>query len=154
MHRVSSGGTSARAEFESVTSDQLPPGKACDLREGRGWITARIPKRHATPSLLRQLTAKHQLLLEQERWVQTEPETSDRIEQPAEGHEIAEAFWHRLRGDKLPKGELCVFVELEGRIVWLVHEDHATQQLCDEINDYLARIVGDGLWRQRWPDRN
>jgi hypothetical protein len=154
MHEVSSGNVGASIQFEGVSPDKLPPGRVCDVREGQGWLAVRMNEREVTPQLLRQLNRKCQLLLGQERWAQTEMEDDHRIEQPAEGREIATSSWHRLRDDQLPEGELCVFVELEGCCFGLIHEDHLTQQLCDEINDYLARLVGDGLWRQHWPDKN
>jgi hypothetical protein len=154
MHQVSSGNVGARIQFEGVSPEKLPPGKVCDVREGPGWLAVRMHEREVTPQLLSQLNDKCQLLLGQERWAQTEMEDDHRIEQPAEGREIATSSWHRLRDDQLPEGELCVFVELDGCCFGLIHEDHLTQQLCDEINDYLARLVGDGLWRQHWPDKN
>ncbi|MFD3654378.1 hypothetical protein [Streptomyces sp. NPDC058620] len=42
-------------------------------------------------------------------------------------------------------------MERKGVLIWLLHEDHASAQLCSEMTAYAERIAGDGLWRQRWP---
>lgn len=151
MQMVDGDATASRASFELAHPELLPPGRACLLTELPDRITAHIGAPHASLPLLEQLTTQHQVLLQQERWLQTGRWYSDRIDEPPQGRGIAEASWHLIPGADLPRGRLCLSVERRGSIAWLLHAEHATQQLCDEINAWLRRIVGDGLWRQAWP---
>lgn len=141
-----------RIAFVIVPESTLPPDKAVDLDEVDGLITASIGKRHITEALRAELEELHRTVTQQERWVQTSPEANPhRLEQPAEGLGIAHVAWERVAADVLPHGVLAAPVERDRMLVWLLHEDHASAQLCAEVSEYGRRIAGDGLWEQRWP---
>ncbi|MFJ6438495.1 hypothetical protein [Streptomyces sp. NPDC091416] len=146
-----SAGT-AQIEFHIVPMGQLPVGRACDLDEEDGRIVARIGLAHGTAELCEDLAYMHRVLMEQGRWEQTSPCSNPaRLDQPSEGLGLAYVSWERVTGETLPKGTLAAPVERDGVLVWLLHEDHASEQLCAEISAYARRIAGDGLWRQHWP---
>ncbi|MFG2899559.1 hypothetical protein ACGFZH_21060 [Streptomyces zaomyceticus] len=94
-----------------------------------------------------ELNEFHRALLAEKRWEQTPITSPHRFEQPAEGLGIADARWERRA---LPAAVPCAPLEGLARFTWLIHEDDATERLCREMNRYLTRIVGDGLWRQNW----
>lgn len=150
MHEVFHEAKRARAHFKIVAADQLPPGRACRITEEEGSITVAIRRGDGTDDLCAQLVEYHGPLLGQCRWVQTLPASTKRIELPPQGLAIARASWQHIARHKLPSGAVCLPHERPGDFTWLLHEDHASDQLCTEMNRYLTRIVGDGLWLQRW----
>ncbi|MEV6471559.1 hypothetical protein [Streptomyces sp. NPDC051657] len=138
--------------FTIVPTDTLPPGTAVALDELDGLITARIGEGHITPELCAEIEDLHRTVTQQERWVQTSPEANPhRLEQPAEGLGVAHVAWERVAAGVLPSGVLAAPVERDRMLVWLLHEQHASAQLCAEMSEYGRRIAGDGLWEQRWP---
>ncbi|MGQ4486850.1 hypothetical protein ACN6LM_003865 [Streptomyces sp. SAS_281] len=151
---MSDGATKAPAKirFQVVPMDALPSGRACRVDEMDGLIVASIGAKHGTPALCDELTLLHEALMAQGRWEQTPCSNTDRIDQPAEGLEMASIAWEQVSADVLPSNALAAPVEREGALVWLLNEQHASKQLCAEISDYGRRIGGDGLWRQHWPD--
>ncbi|WP_228989459.1 hypothetical protein [Streptomyces sp. DH8] len=149
---TSGGKAPVRIAFEIVPESTLPPDTAVVLDEVDGLITARIGKRHITPELRAELEDLHRTVTQQERWVQTSPELDPtRLERPAEGLGIAHVAWERVAAEVLPTGVLAAPLERDRMLVWLLHEDHASAQLCAEVSEYGRRIGGDGLWEQRWP---
>ncbi|MGW7473697.1 hypothetical protein ACWGIT_19140 [Streptomyces cyaneofuscatus] len=141
-----------RIEFKIVPMETLPPGVAVALDEVDGLIVARIGDKHATDALCAELEELHRTVTQQERWVQTSTASDPhRLERPAEGLGIAHVAWERVPAETLPHGVLAAPVERDGMLVWLLHEDHASAQLCAEVSEYGRRIAGDGLWEQRWP---
>ncbi|MEU6614437.1 MULTISPECIES: hypothetical protein [unclassified Streptomyces] len=149
---ISGSRAPVRIAFELVSASTLPPGKAVALDEVDGLITARIGEGHMTPELRAEIEDLHRTVTQQERWVQTSPELDPhRLEQPAEGLGIAHVAWERVAAGVLPRDVLAAPVERDRMLVWLLHEDHASAQLCAEVSEYGRRIAGDGLWEQRWP---
>ncbi|MFF7012267.1 hypothetical protein ACFY9Y_22325 [Streptomyces fimicarius] len=149
---ISGSRAPVRIAFEIVPTDALPPGAAVALDEADGLITARIGEGHMTPQLRAEIEELHRTVTQQERWVQTSPESDPRrLERPAEGLGIAHVAWERVAAEVLPRGVLATPVERDRMLVWLLHEDHASAQLCTEVSEYGRRIAGDGLWEQRWP---
>ncbi|MFE1731628.1 hypothetical protein ACFW6X_15915 [Streptomyces bacillaris] len=139
-------------QFRVVPHDELPDGTAVALSEVDGLIVAWIGEGHATLELCTQLEDLHRTVTAQERWVQTSPASDPhRLERPAEGLGIAHVAWERVSAEVLPDGVLAVPVERDRILVWLLHEEHASEQLCAEVSEYGRRIAGDGLWEQRWP---
>ncbi|MEU2800356.1 hypothetical protein [Streptomyces sp. NPDC007117] len=152
MSKTISGRASVRIAFELVSEVTLPPGVAVALEEVDGLITARIGESHMTPELRAEIEELHRTVTQQERWVQTSPESDPhRLERPAEGLGVAHVAWERVAAGVLPRGVLAAPVERDRMLVWLLHEDHASAQLCGEMSEHGRRIAGDGLWEQRWP---
>lgn len=142
----------AEINFQIVPTTQLPPGRSCRLVESAGRLVASVGDAHATPAVCEELSYLHRTLTEQGRWVQTPIGASpDRIEHPAEGRHLASVTWERVAPGVLPKGALAAPVERDGALLWLLREDHVSAQLCAEMSAHGERIVGDGLWQQRWP---
>ncbi|MBK5994410.1 hypothetical protein JHN53_22735 [Streptomyces sp. MBT58] len=149
---VAAAAAPVRIEFKIVPMRDLPPGAAVALDEVDGLIVARIGDTHATVQLCAELEELHRAVTQQERWVQTSTVSDPhRLERPAEGLGIAHVAWERVPAETLPHGVLAAPVERDGMLVWLLHEDHASVQLCAEVSEYGRRIAGDGLWEQRWP---
>ncbi|MFJ2111975.1 MULTISPECIES: hypothetical protein [unclassified Streptomyces] len=141
----------SRVISEVVPDSELPQGRAVFLDEGPGWIRSRIGQSHITDEMRDPLAEKYRtVLVRQQRWVQTWGGDSDfgRLERPAENLGIAEAVWKIVPARRLLPGELCSPGEDDGRLVWSLRKGHVTPQLVDEMNVYLHRMVGDGLWIQ------
>ncbi|MFE2556635.1 hypothetical protein ACFXGT_11455 [Streptomyces sp. NPDC059352] len=136
------------ARYELVDASKLPAGRVCRILEEPGLTVVRIMTGEATERLCEELNAFHRSILTEERWTQTPITDPHRIEQPAEGLGIADAQWEL--DSSLPASIPCVLLEDLSRLTWLIHEDDATKRLCREMNRYLKRIIGDGLWRQNW----
>lgn len=151
MHHVGND-ESTNVKFEVATAGQLPEGRACHLTESEGRIHVLVRPTHGerTRELCDQLTELHATILGQARWVQTPVKEPDRVERSARGLGVAECSWRLVSPDKLPRGHLCMPVEFEKNFTWLIRRDCASAELCAEMTVYLNRIVGDGLWRQRW----
>lgn len=142
----------ARIDFRITPTRELPPGQACKLAESAGRIVASIGEDHATEAVCEELSFLHGTLTEQGRWVQVRfGDDPDRIEQPCQGGTRACVVWERVPAEVLPSRTLAAPVERDGVLVWLVHEDHVSAQLCAEMCAHGRRIAGDGLWQQRWP---
>lgn len=142
----------ARVEFQVVPAELLPPGKSCRLKETAGHLAASVRPGHASRALCHELTWLHQALTDQGRWVQTPMgDCPNRIEQPAKGLGIVRVRWERVAARILPGTALVAPVERDGFLTWLLHEEHASEQLCVEMTGHAERIAGDGLWQQRWP---
>lgn len=134
----------------------IPTGRACLLTEDDGAITVAIRYGHAHPDLCRDLDEYHQQLLGAEgRWAQTwGPEGVDRVYKAPEGLGLAHVAWRIVPARELPERLTCMPLEVQGRFAWVIRSGLATPRLCDEMNEYLTRITGDGLWVQRWRGGN
>lgn len=152
MSETSEAAEAAKIDFQIIPAEQLPPGKSCSLAESVDRILVRIGEAHATHAVCEELVFLHRTLTAQGRWVQCAfGKDPGRIEQPAEGRHVASIVWERVAGHILPRGALAAQVERDGALLWLVHEDHISKQLCAELCTHGERIGGDGLWQQRWP---
>lgn len=152
MNVTTEAARTARIDFQIVPTKQLPPGRSCSLEETANRIVVSLGDTHATTAVCKELSFLHRTLTAQGRWVQTSfGGNSDRIEQPAEGHNMARIVWERVPGTVLLSKTLAAQVERNGALLWLVHEDHISAALCAELCVHGKRIGGDGLWQQRWP---
>ncbi|MFE9737304.1 hypothetical protein [Streptomyces sp. NPDC006477] len=140
------------ARYELVRGDRLPTGRVCRVQEAPGLAVVQILTGEATERLCDELNEFHRSILIEDRWIQTPITDPDRIEHEAERLGVADAWWE-LRSD-LPANILCVPLEQRARFTWLVRDGEASERLVREMNRYLKRIVGDGLWRQNWPSAN
>ncbi|MFF3398291.1 hypothetical protein ACFYW6_07230 [Streptomyces sp. NPDC002659] len=136
--------------YENATDDELPDGSHIDIQEASGLAIVRLRKGYASPLLCTQLTEMSRPMHECARWVQDWDGTPDRAHQPVEGRHIASARWELRPPTDLPDGLACIPIERPGEIVWFIRVGEARPELVDEMNRILERIVGDGLWRQRW----
>ncbi|MFC8290040.1 hypothetical protein ACFUJ0_06240 [Streptomyces sp. NPDC057242] len=136
------------ARYELISGDRLPAGKVCRIQETPGLAVVEILTGEATERLCEELNEFHRSLLAEERWLQTPIVDPQRIEQAPEGLGIATAEWE-LRPD-LPTVLACAPIEKRNHFTWFIHQEHASTRLVREMNRYLLRIVGDGLWRQNW----
>ncbi|QXE36175.1 hypothetical protein KQY30_19950 [Streptomyces sp. GMY02] len=147
-------------EVTSVTFSLGPganisAGRACRLTEQDAAITVRIRYGHAHPGLCRDLNDFHrQILGVENRWAQAwDPSDPGRVDSAPKGLGMADVQWRIVPASKLPAAATCLPLEEQGRFVWMIRMGFATPQLITEMNEYLARITGDGLWVQRWSDR-
>lgn len=58
--------------------------------------------------------------------------------------------FERVPGRLLPGRHVVYGVEDDGSCIWLVDEDECTQRIQNDMNDFLFRLAGDGLWIQCW----
>lgn len=136
--------------FEIVSdAHRVPAGRACRIDETDGVLVVQIRPPHATPALCQELNWHHRQILHEGAWAQT-PVTAGRVEEPPAGLQIADVRWEIDSAGELPPQVPCLPLEGPGCFTWRIGKGHATQQLCDEMNEYLARIAGDGLWVQNW----
>lgn len=138
------------ARYELDTSNTLPTGRACQIRETPGLAVVRIHPAAATQALCDELNEYHRVILAEQRWVQTPIKDPDRFEQSAQGLAIADARWVLDRERRLPASMACLPIEGHARFTWLIRLGDASEQLVREMNRYLKRIASDGLWRQNW----
>ncbi|MFJ2675067.1 hypothetical protein [Streptomyces sp. NPDC087525] len=142
-----------RVQFKLVSRRKLPRGRACLLREEAGAITVSIRRGKARKRLCSTLNGLHgEILGRRGRWAQDwdEVDGPGRVDQAPKGLHLAHVEWRIVPAAYLPPGVPCLPLEEKGRFVWLICEGYASPQVCEEMNAYLARITGDGLWRQRW----
>ncbi|MGW8374293.1 hypothetical protein [Streptomyces sp. ODS28] len=126
-----------------------PDGVAVHSADEPGYVVVRVRPGHITDELCRELNELHAHILGTGLWVQRwDPEAEDLASQTDPCGKAC-VRWERVAEDELPLGALCVPVERAGSFVWLVHRDHATEEFCAGMNDYLDRVVGRG-WVQRW----
>ncbi|WP_046505925.1 hypothetical protein [Streptomyces odonnellii] len=142
-------------KFEVGPGTNIPVGRACRLTEQDGAIAVRIRYGHAHPGLCRELNGFHRQILGVEgRWAQAwSPADPDRVDSAPQGLGMAQVEWRIVPASKLPAKATCLPLEEKDQFVWMIRLGLATPQLCAEMNAYLARITGDGLWVQRWSDR-
>ncbi|MFF1417441.1 hypothetical protein [Streptomyces sp. NPDC058280] len=143
---------SPRVSFEVGSRVSIPRHKVCRLIEQDGELAVHIRAGHADPQLCRDLSVFHRQLLGTEgRWAQTwDDKDPDRVNHPPQGLGLAEATWRIVPARMLPRGTSCLPLEARGWFIWVIRAGLATPRLCAEMNNHLARIVGDGLWVQRW----
>jgi hypothetical protein len=137
--------------FEIDDKGRIPAGKACRLLEADGCITVLIRPGEAHPELCRQLNEYHRQILGTEgSWAQNWDEQASRVDEAPQGLGIAKVEWRIVPGSELPTGKDCFPLEELGSFVWAIRAGRGSKKLCAEMNAYLARITGDGLWEQRW----
>jgi hypothetical protein len=136
--------------------DHLPDGMLCRLVEKPGSAIVQFLRGDATKELMRFMTERHELILvTKQMWVQVWEPGAPRSEAPAQGLGIARARWQLLTPEeeaRLPEPDAGIAVagERDGVFVWFIRPPHVTQEAVDQWNRILERIVGDGLWQQRW----
>lgn len=138
--------------YELAPDSQLAAEVVCAIHESAGWAIVRIRHGHATVALCESLNTMHELIHKHGYWIQDWDESSDRSSSPAQGLAIAEARWVSVPSPSLPEGVICLPAERAGSFTWFIREGHASPRLIEEMNGLLRRVVGDGLWRQRWTD--
>lgn len=138
-------------EFRTGTPVDIPADRVCRILEEDGVLVVHIKSGEAEQRLCDALNHMHrQILGTAGRWSQKWDGRADRADAAPEGLLLAEVSWRLEHADRMPTGVDCLPLEVEGRFVWLIRERLASDQLVAEMNDYLARITGDGLWVQQW----
>lgn len=136
--------------YQLARPGQIRGGRTADIGDLPGGLaTILLAPTDCDARLPAQFTrlAGHQIVhgLWRQRW------TDDgRASRPARGLCLAVSRWERVPGDWLPSGHIVYGVEEQGSVIWLIDEDACTQQLANDMNDLLLRLVGDGLWVQSW----
>ncbi|MFB6948927.1 hypothetical protein ACFV85_14780 [Streptomyces niveus] len=138
-------------QFRTGTHVEIPADRVCRIVEDDGALTVHIKAGAAEQRLCDALNDLHRQILKTEgRWAQKWDGQADRVDAKPQGLAQAEVRWRIERADRMPRGVDALPLEEEGRFVWLIREGLASDQLVTEMNAYLARITGDGLWEQRW----
>lgn len=135
--------------------DSLPDGKLVEITETPGTAVTRIVRGGASQDFVDYMTETHKYILSEaaNRWVQVWVPGQPRLELPAQGLGIAEARWELLTPateSLLPAPGIAVPVERPGGFAWLIRPPHVQPAVVAEFTALLRRLVGDGLWRQRW----
>jgi len=73
-----------------------------------------------------------------------------RMQEPAEGLNLAEAVWKIVPASSMPAGRYAFCLETRGRSIWLIRSGYCTAALRDAHNEMCRRLAGDGLWVQDW----
>jgi len=133
----------AESSYKVVST--LPPGKFVHIEEEPGRADVHLLRGHATKAFCTTMTEMHRYILGAPFWVQVWEPGVPRADGPIEGLGFAKASW-----ELVPIGDVCTPIEREGGFVWLIREGHVSPQAVIQMNRYLERIVGDGLWQQRW----
>ncbi|MFI5755658.1 hypothetical protein [Streptomyces sp. NPDC051569] len=130
---------------------RIPAGRACHLQETDGAIAVLVRHGEATQSFITRMNELHRVILGAEgHWAQHWNAGTDRVDAAPKGLGIATVEWAIVPSSRMPRGVECLPLEEPGRFVWAIRAGSATPQLCAEMNTYLARITGDGLWVQHW----
>lgn len=138
-------------EFRTGTRVAIPADRVCRILEEDGRLVVHIRTGAVEQRLCDALNLLHQQILGAEgRWAQNWDGTEGRADAKPQGLHLAEVSWRLERADRMPDGVDALPLEEEGRFVWLIRDGLASQQLVDEMTEYLARITGDGLWVQQW----
>jgi len=133
------------AESRYEIRDTLPDGRVAYIDEVPGRADVHLLRGHATKAFCTRMNEMHKYILGQPFWVQVWEPGVPRLDGPAEGLGFGRARW-----ELVPTGDVCTPIEREGAFVWLIREGHVSPQAVAQMNRYLQRIVGDGLWQQRW----
>ncbi|MFD7978845.1 hypothetical protein [Streptomyces sp. NPDC059071] len=136
--------------YEIARHNTLPTGRSCSITETDGLAVVQIRPGDATQALCDELNEYHRIIFSEHRWFQTPITDPQRLEQAPQGLAIAEAEWVIDHEGRLPAEIVVVPIENCARFTWLIRPNEASDQLAREMNRYLKRIVGDGLWRQNW----
>lgn len=142
-----------RISFEIDRRAKIPAGKVCRLDEQDGGVTVLIRRGEARSNFCRTMTALHQQIQDADGpWGQTwdDGQRGSRVDESPQGLGLAECVWKIVSPARLPRGVDCLPLETPGRLVWAIRAGCASARLCDEMNAYMVRVVGDGLWVQRW----
>ncbi|MER7967654.1 hypothetical protein ABTX35_01325 [Streptomyces sp. NPDC096080] len=128
-----------------------PPGQLVLVEDHDGaWADIFLHHDHVRPEVVWDFNwlTRHQIGngLWQQRW--THP---GRMQEPIEGHNIAQSTWELYPAHKLPRDRFVLPVEHQGSCAWLIRKHFCTTALRDEMNNrVLKRIAGDALWIQYW----
>lgn len=149
MHEVS------ETRYELVKGrDVLPAGQVCRVLESSGLVVVQIHPLAATQVLCDELNAYHRVIHGERRWEQAPGGAPNRVDQPAQGLTTAEARWVLDHRHRLPASVVCLPIEKRASFTWLIRPGEASEQLVCEMNRFLERVVGDGLWRQTRPKQD
>ncbi|MDK1473692.1 hypothetical protein QNO07_09690 [Streptomyces sp. 549] len=141
----------AEAHFHLSTTD-IDTRHACRITESPGCADILLHTDAATPALCASLNRWHHRILSRGLWAQRWDGPAGRLDTPPQHRRIATARWATAPAT-LTAGEACRPVERQAGILWLIRDGEATDALIDQMNRRLERLVGDGLWIQRWHGR-
>jgi hypothetical protein len=129
--------------------DSLPHGRSIWVDEEPGRADVHILRGEATQAFCTRMTEMHEHILSEAFWVQVWEEGALRVGAPPQRLGFAHATWE-IDDENNTVGELAVPLERAGRFVWMIRAGHVKPTAVAEMNQLLLRIVGDGLWQQRW----
>lgn len=141
------------AVYHIDTFQRVPPGRLMHVEDRPGGqADIYFHPLHAREPLVWQLNwvlrAQVGLGHWRQRWA--DGDRYDRMQQAPEGRGICMARWEIVSPDRMPKGRHVFPVEQAGSVAWLIRGGSCTAALCDEHNEMMRRIAGDGLWVQAW----
>jgi hypothetical protein len=144
-----------RVHFQVVDpGDPRLNGALCGVKEIPGELHFYWSREHASEALARQLDRQNRHLAETRQWYRHwAPGDTTEQRHTLEGRHWAgsdKAWVSRVPAERLPDGMACMPVELEGALHYLISEQEMSEALAREVNAWLARFIGDGLWRQGW----
>lgn len=142
-------------DFHFELVDSLPDGLVLRVEETPGTAVTYILKGHARQEFIAFMSEAVRPILEHGRWHQYWEPGAPRLEIPAQGLGYGEARWELLTPeseDILRPGEIAVGVEREGAFVYLIRPGYVSPEAVAAYNAVLARLIGDGLFRQNWRD--
>jgi hypothetical protein len=132
----------ARAWFEIVPAASLPDGRVAFPLERDGEMMWAAAEGHVSPQLIEVINRTLDYLLGCGLWRQ---EWGGRpTSRPSR------AWFEIVPAELLPDGYSAVPLEWDGGMMWIIAEEHASQQAAAEVNQILEHILGEGLWRQEW----
>lgn len=138
--------------FEIKPAGELPPGKVCHITEHEGEILVQYAEGHLKKGLCKQLNTYHALFFEKNLWLQNWDEGVDRLNPPEDvPHGVAEARYVFVDDEALPKAFMCFPVEGDKEFIWLIRRGEMSEQGRQEMNAYLAVVIGRGLFVQQRP---
>lgn len=139
-----------RVRYQLASPDRIRNGRTVDIEDRPAAQSAILLASSDCTSLIpEQLTGlcTHQIVNGSWRQRWTRP---GRMQQPAEGRGLAVSRFERVAGRLLPAGHVVYGIEDDGSCIWLVDEDECTHRIQNDMNDFLFRLAGDGLWVQCW----
>ncbi|MFJ9027600.1 hypothetical protein ACIRQP_03590 [Streptomyces sp. NPDC102274] len=142
-------GEAPKVRFTTRPSVQIPAGRACRITEDKGALTVHIRAFHVASHFCDTMNVLCDQVME--GWAQTWANDSPmRADEPPTGACLACVSWRIDQTGELPEGVDCFPLEKRGRFTWTIRKGVITDQLCAELNRYMERLVGDGLWVQKW----
>lgn len=137
-----------------VLKDELPDGRAVWIDEEPGRADVWIRRGMATQAFCTHMTKQHAYILGGggPSWVQVWTDGEVRADGPIPEVPVARAWWE-IDDANNHVGELAIPLEKDGAFVWYIREGHVKPATVEQMNRYLASMVGRGLWVQRdWDD--
>lgn len=136
----------SRVRFQTARHGSLPVGALHQVTrhtpQGLTEITVQLDEGHASTVLVHALNGLHEHIVTSGLWG------------PRAGAELTttQSMRYELAPPRLlPAGTPCIVLEREGALAIVVSDCEMSQPLADELNETLARLVGEGGdWIQHW----